>query len=366
VIGSDAQEGVCEQSIQGILPQLNPDRGNDLAGHLDFGDMEITFSALLALVAVDEFGHYGKAAKFLGKQQQGLRQHIKKLEEVLNVQLLAAGPEGEYRAVGQVGRELRDRARLMVYQYCAIGRLCDKDVKIRYLPQYGMFMSAVEARLDGLVDIQSIVLGDEDRSAARFHDNVMIPLAAGVIDFVVGPAPSADSPAAELLAAHYLYSSRQEAMVPVGDPREQIELGELVASGRLLLPPINTRSRDVLEEEIAKDVPDDPGPAVRVSREAYTSEVLIQYGIKGLGTVVLPSGMAQPFYHGNDYGGPAAANFKWIPVATSSGRLIYQEVYALVRRARDRHADQLGRILNLVRQEVAEFGLEKRADPMSV
>lgn len=352
-----------EADLRVILPNLDGSRGDLILDHLDFVDSDITFTALAAFVAVDEFGHYGKAARFLGKQQQGLRQHIKKLEEVLNVQLLAAGPGGEYRAAGEVGRQLRDRARMMVYQHSAIGRLRDKNIKIRYLPPHGIFMSVVEARLDGLVEMQSTTLGNEHRSLTRFHDNVIVPLAAGVIDFVIGPQPRSESPAAELLASHYLHSSRHEAMVPVEDKRQCVELAELVADGRLLVPPMNTRSRELLEEAIAKDVPDDPGPNARVRCEAYDTDVLIQYGMKGLGTVVVPSGVAHVFYHGNDFGGPATAAFKWIPVCTSSGQELCQEIYALVRRARDRHTDQLGRILNLVRQEVARLGLERGRAP---
>jgi DNA-binding transcriptional LysR family regulator len=332
---------------------------DSLLEYLGAADSEITFAALAAFVAVDEFGHYGRAARFLGKQQQGLRQHVRKLEELLNVQLLDVGPGGEYRAVGKVGHELRDRARLMVFQHGAIGRLADKEIKIRFLPQHGSFMTSVEARLDGLVDLQSRTLGDEHRSIARFYDNVVAPLAAGVIDLAIGPPPRPESPATELLAPQYLYSSRHEAMVDRDDPRDRIMLSELVAEGRLLVAPIETHGRDLLEDAIAKDVPDDPGPEARVKREALDTKVLIQYGTKGLGTVVVPSAMAYPFYPGNDCGGPSTDAFKWLPVCTSSGSLIYQNVYALVRRAPDRHSAQLSRIVNLIRQEVAHLELEK-------
>jgi DNA-binding transcriptional LysR family regulator len=343
-----------------MLSGLIPPSGNDsLLEYLGTADSEITFAALVAFVAVDEFGHYGKAARFLGKQQQGLRQHVRKLEELLNMQLLDIGPGGEYHAVGKVSHELRDRARLMVFQHGAIGRLADKEIKIRFLPQHGSFMTSVEARLDGLVDIRSMTLGDEDRSMVRFHDNVIAPLAAGTIDLAVGPPPSPESPAAELLAPQYLYTSRHEAMVGRDDPRERITLAELVADGRLLVAPNDTHGRDLLEDAIAKDVPDDPGPDARVKREALDTKVLIQYGMKGLGTVVVPSAMAHPFYTGNDCAGPSADLFKWLPVCTSSGNLIYQDVFALIRRAPDRHSGQLSRIVNLIRQEVAQLELEK-------
>lgn len=350
------RDGVATPSF---LPQVaDPELDRGVLEHLDFNS-DVSFAALVAFVTVDELGHYGKAAKFLNKQQQGLRQHIRNLEDALHVRLLDTGPGGTYRAVGRVGLELRERARLMVYQYGAISRLGENAMRIRYLSQHGFFMSSVEVRLDGIVDLQPLTLGDEDRSVTRFHDDVIVPLAAGMIDLVIGFAPDDDSPPAELIMSHRLFTSRHEAMVPADDPREEIEVAELVAEGMLLVPPIDTRSREQLEVAIAKDVPDDPGPEARVKRESYGTEALIQYGLKGLGTVVLPSGMAHVFYNGNDHGGPATAAFKWIPVRTAAGEHIFQDVYALMRRARDRHSDPLAKILKLIRQEVADRGLDK-------
>ncbi|HEY0699578.1 MAG TPA: LysR family transcriptional regulator, partial [Micromonospora sp.] len=83
-----------------LLPrQVEPELSGHLLEHLDI-NTDVSFAALVAFAAVDEFGHFGKAARFLGKQQQGLRQHIRNLEEALNVQLLDTGPGGEYRAAG--------------------------------------------------------------------------------------------------------------------------------------------------------------------------------------------------------------------------------------------------------------------------
>lgn len=329
-----------------------------LSEHLDLNP-DISFAALVAFAAVDEFGHYGRAAKFLGKQQQGLRQHVKNLEEVMNTQLIGTGPQGEYQAVGPIGRELRDRARLILYQYGAIGRLSDKSVKIHYLSQHCFFMAPVEARLDGLMDLRPTTLSEEFRSMPRFHDNVIVPLAAGMIDLAIGMLPGEHTAPAELVTGHYLYSYQQEAMVPAPDPRERIDLAELVAEARLLVPPVHFRSRMQLEDEITREVPDDPGPSARVRRESSGTKVLIQYGINGLGTVVVPSSLAYPFYHGNDYGGPTSAAFKWIPVCKPSGERLYQDVYALTRRVRDQYSDQIAMILKLVRQQVIEMGLEK-------
>jgi DNA-binding transcriptional LysR family regulator len=348
--------------VSGMLPRyVDAEAGGLLLEHVDI-NTDVSFAALVAFATVDEFGHYGKAANFLGKQQQGLRQHVKNLEQALNAQLLDTGPGGEYRAVGPVGLELRDRARMLVYQYGAIGRLRDNSIRIHYLPQHGFFMASVEARLDGVVDLRTTTLGEESRSTSRFYDNVIVPLAAGMIDLTVGQLPPESSPPAELLSSEYLYSSRLEAMVPAGDPRERVSLRALVEQARMLVPPPSTYSRAQLERELARDVPDDPGPEVRVKREAHGTKVLIQYGMKGLGTVILPSGIAYPFYYGNDYGGPAAADFKWIPVHRSSGELIYQPVYAITRRVRDRSTDQVAKILKLVRQEVAKRGLEHHPD----
>lgn len=341
-----------------ILNHLAESAGSiRLSEHLDL-NTDISLSALVAFVAVDEFGHFGKAAKYLGKQQQGLRQHIKNLEEALGTQLLGTRPNGEYQAIGPIGRELRDRARLMVYQYGAIGRLGDTAVRIQYLPQHCFFMAAVEARLEGVIDLRATTLSDEARAISRFHDEVMLPLAGGMIDVAVGMPPGEGSASAELLSCHRLYSAYQEAMVPASDPRDRIELAELVADGRLLVPPMGARSRMQLEEELARDVPGDPGPAARVKREAFGTKVLIQYGVHGLGIVVLPSSIAHPFYHGNAYGGPESANFKWIPVCNSAGRYLHQDVYALTRRVRDRNSDQISRIVKLIDQEVASRGLD--------
>jgi DNA-binding transcriptional LysR family regulator len=327
-----------------------------LSEHLDL-NTDISLSALVAFVAVDEFGHYGKAAKFLGKQQQGLRQHVKNLEEALAAQLIGTGPDGEYRAVGSIGRELRDRARLMVYQYGAIGRLGDKAIRVHFLPQHCFFMAAVQARLEGVLELRTTTLSEEARCVQRFHDDVIVPLAAGMIDVAVGMPPEAGTAPAEVVAAQHLYSAHQEAMVPAEDIRERVELAELVADARLLVPPVHVRSRMQLEEELARDVPHDPGPAARVKHEAFGTKVLIQYGRKGLGTVVVPSSVAFPFYHGNDYGGPSSANFKWLPVCTSTGSYLYQDVYVLTRRVRDKRTDQISTILKLIATEVAGMGL---------
>jgi DNA-binding transcriptional LysR family regulator len=349
--------------VTGILSHLVDSVDSiKLAEHLDL-NTDISLSALVAFVAVDEFGHYGKAAKFLGKQQQGLRQHIKNLEEALSTQLLDVGPGGNYRAVGPIARELRDRARLMVYQYGAIGRLGDKAIRVHYLPQHCFFMAAVEARLDGVLELRTTTLTDEARGVQRFHDEVIVPLAAGLIDVAVGMPPGEGTAPAELVAGQHLYYAHQEAMVSANDARDRVELAELVTDARLLVPPAGVRSRIQLEEEVARDVPDDPGPAARVKREAYGTKVLIQYGMKGMGTVVVPSSVAYPFYHGNDYGGPESARFKWVPVRTSSGRHLYQNVCVLTRRVRDRNSDAISTILKLIAAEVAALGLDKEPPP---
>ena len=41
-------------------------------------------------------------------------------------------------------------------------------------------------------------------------------------------------------------------MVPKSDPRDRIALAELVEEGRMLVPPVQTRSRQVLDREIKK------------------------------------------------------------------------------------------------------------------
>jgi DNA-binding transcriptional LysR family regulator len=348
----------CDESV--VWPERrDPTMAEKLSDHLQFNN-EVTFTALLAFAAVDEFGSFKAAADYLQRTPQGLRKAITNLAKALSVSdLLKPEASGRYRASGRVAEELRELARTLMYQYGSISRLGDDNIRIRYLPQHGFFMAAVEARLDGLVNMHPKTLGEEDRSITRFQDEVIAALAGGAIDLAIGLPPRDGSDNAKKLRTHYLYSSRQEAMVAATDPRDAIALTELLDEGKLLVPPINTRSRERLEHEIKADVPNPPDSAQWVKREAYGTKVLIQYGMKGLGAVVVPSDIAHVFHHGNDYGGSAAARFKWIPLCRSSREFIYQPVYAITRRARDRRSDQLQVILSAIQKEVSDLGLEK-------
>ena len=90
--------------------------------------------------------------------------------------------------------------------------------------------------------------------------------------------------------------------------------------------------------------------------------MLIQYGMAGLGTVVVPSDIAHPFHHGHEYGGPRTGNFRWIPVVRSTGRPIYQEVFATYRHYTVPHTEAIPTVVKIIKEEVARLGLEQNPD----
>jgi DNA-binding transcriptional LysR family regulator len=321
------------QRLRDLTP-INPEGRTDLTNMRVNG--ELTLKRLFALAALDECGTYDDAATMLDQSSQNVREHIRKLTELLGVPVVEDRGKGQYVVSDDpVVLELRDRGRLMIHQYAAMSRLVQAPrVKIRYLPQHCFFMAPVEAMFEHTAtEIRAVPLGEEDRDVDRFNTRVLIPITAGQTDLAIGMPPDPDSVMAQKLTTTYLYSSRQEAMIPATDLRKQVSLRELVTEGRMLVPPQATRSRRTLENAIRADMPDAPRhPGHRVKREAFGTKVLIQYAMAGLGTVVVPSDIATVFHHGQDYGGPRTADFKWVPVCRSSGEFIYQEVYATYRR----------------------------------
>lgn len=330
-----------------------------------------TFPQLLSFVALAELGTYPKAADILGITRQAISDNIKNLEKALNRNIEGRRlfvKEGDVQRLvdDPLAQELLERARLMVFEYNSINRLHDDTLRMRYLPQHVFFMASVEARLEQSqlgVRVRSRPLSEEDRAIGRFESVVLAAVAGHALDFVVGMPPTKGSPTAANLLTRYLYSSCQMAMLPTSDPRDTIGLAELVEDGRMLLPPPQTRSRQVLEREIEKHLghlPTADRPDLRVKREAFGTKVLHEYGVAGIGTPVVPSDIANPFFTGNIHGGPQTADFKWVPVCLPDGNLIYQEVFASQPDVSNKKkADALEDLFRLVQDEVRNRQLEK-------
>ncbi|VVJ22748.1 Uncharacterised protein [Amycolatopsis camponoti] len=340
---------------------------------LDSSDQKTasTFPQLLSFVALAEVGTYLKAADELGITRQAVSDNIKNLEKSLNRnvdgrRLFVKEGDVQRLASDPFAQELLERARLMVFEYNSINRLRDDTLRIRYLPQHVFFMASVEARLERSqlgVRVRSRPLSEEDRAVDRFESVVLAALAGHALDFVVGMPPTKGSPTARKLTTRYLYSSHQVAMLPKSDPRDQIGLAELVEDGRMLVPPPQTRSRQVLEREIEKHLghmPTAGRPDLRVKREAFGTKVLHEYGVAGIGTPVVPSDIANPFFAGNIHGGPQTADFKWVPVCLPDGTFIYQEVFASHSdRPHKSKANAIEDLFRLVQEEVRDRQLEK-------
>jgi DNA-binding transcriptional LysR family regulator len=319
---------------------------------------DLSFMGVVTLAALDEYGSYKEAAEILRRKESGLRSHIKNLRTFMQSEIVVPVGDSRYKVCNEPRvLELRDRARLMLYQYGAISRLGDPTIRIRYLPQHVFFMAPVEARLERGIGtpLHPRPLGEEDRAIERFQRNVLAAVAGGMIDFAIGLPP--EGIIGDSLQVKYLYSARLEAMVPKAGAPKSITLGELVSEGKMLVPPMKTRSRALLEQEIASDVPGAPPPARRVKREAFGTKVLHQYGLEGLGTCVVPSDIAYPFKAGQDHGGPRTEDFTWIPVCRSSGEYIFQSVYASYR---NRPKSEIVSLCEQVQLQVDQLGLEKR------
>jgi DNA-binding transcriptional LysR family regulator len=319
------------------------------------------WDAVAAFVAVDELGSCKAAAELLGRTEHGVRELVKKLARHLRVEDVVRPDEtGVLRASGQIARDVRAQARLCINEYAAVARYGDDNVRIRYLPQHSFFMAAVEAQTERFMDLHPKALGEEDRSVDRFEDEVIPAVAGGNVDLVIGMPPRKGTMSIRKLTSHYLYSSRQEAMVPYDDPRQEMTLRQLIEERRMLVPPIHTRSRTRLEQMIASDLPDAPPAAQRVRREAFGTKVLIQYGMNGLGTVVVPNDIAYVFHAGHDYGGPQAEKFRWIPIRRENGEFIHQSVWATVRTKRDRRSPHVDTLVEEIRNQVKLLDLETR------
>lgn len=331
------------------------DNGEKLSSHVS-RDLLKHLPQLVALAVLDDVGDYVEAGKLLTRGDRWVRDTVKDLADELSVSgLLEQGPRNRMQVSGQIASQAREIGRAIVYLAGSMHRLRDRNVRVRYLPQHGFFMAKVEADLGATVDLHPKTLGEEDRAMERFRDEVISAVALGTVDLAIGLPPERAVAVEHKLEVTYLYSSRQEAMIPAEEPRDQITLAEL-ATRDLLLPPPRTRSRDTLEKATAVDV-QNAGP-LRVRREAFGTKVLIQYGMRGLGTVVVPSDIAHVFKYGNDYGGPATQAYKWVPVVDAKERYIHQKVYATTRRTRDVRTDDVRRVLDGVKAEVARLGLE--------
>lgn len=346
-VNDDADDAVEDQDeAEKLLSHLTPDTLRHLG-------------SLLAFAVVDETGKITDSGKVIGRSDKWVREAIDELGDSLGVKNLLTLSDRRQVPSGQIALEVRRIARSVLYQVGAVPRLADENIRVRYLPQHGFFMAAVEAQLGHQMNLHPKTLGEEDRAVVRFREEVLAAVAAGTVDLAIGLPPDRKMKEEGGLRLTYLYSSRQEAMVPrTEDAPDRITLVDLVEKGDLLLPPPHTRSRETLEARYRVDSPNGGELVRQVKREAYGTKVLIEYGMNGLGTVVVPSDIAHVFKHGNDYGGPPTARFQWIPVVDANGDLIHQPVYATMRRDRDGRTENVLRILEAVRRQVALLNLE--------
>ncbi|MFE2964422.1 LysR substrate-binding domain-containing protein [Streptomyces sp. NPDC059340] len=313
-------------------------------------DPRVTLQRLHAFALTAEKCSLKDAGDAMGMTASAIRQHLATLDDVYGRPLLQKGERGSWE-VTEFGKKVLPKAQQAVHKWAEITRIGSDTVVVEFLPQHAYFVSPVTAALvSDHMEIKLAPLSEHDRDRSRFEEAVVARVADGVSDLVVGLPPKS---MAKLEKTH-LYTSRLVAMISRKEKRDHLTLDE-VAQRPLLLPPIATRSRELLDKALTEALKETgtshPVPVV----EAYGTKVLVTLGEDGHGTVIVPSDVAYPFAEGKRLGGPISEGFKWVPLRDQNGKELTQQVFATTR---PQPSEDVTKIIDGLKERVAELKLD--------
>jgi DNA-binding transcriptional LysR family regulator len=279
-------------------------------------------------------------------ERQSVEKILRKIEAWVGEPLLSRDPNRKLYLTGR-GQEFLEAARNVVTQYQLMrGEIPEQPLpKLACLPLHTHFVAMAEALLfeqspKGTPKIFVEYLPQNYRGEGEFHRLAVTQLRSNAYQLIIGP--KVDD--ATTFESRTLYYAQLEAMVSRQYQADEMSLTDLVQRHQMLVPPIDMRSRRLLEESIVKWGIDDPGQHVRVAAETYetvTSVLRVRNEYHGRGdgdsrVVVVPSDAALVYKEGMEFGGRHADRFKWVPIYHRDERgtdhLLRMEVCVTTRR----------------------------------
>lgn len=330
----------------------------------------ITLPRLRAFVAIAEYKTINAAARSLRQQRQTVQGHLKSLQQFVAAPLFEGTADSRDpdrpRDLTPYGRRFLGQARQMLHLWGGLSR--DTTCTVAFLPQHSYFMARAFRTLrqsDGPLTIEKQILGEQHREKTSFEHDVIGPLAAGVLDLVIGLPPTGFG---DRLDLEYLYTSRLEAMISRDDPyseEEGITLEELVALVRkrrsmgdngLLLPPEDTRTWRLLGDNFQRFLPTESLTQI-TDLTSYSTKALVAFAIEDSGIVVVPSDIAYPFRSAHYFAGKdSQLGFKWVPLRDQDGGHLKHEVFATT--SRDYPNPTVDAVVEAIKEAVAVYHLE--------
>lgn len=244
--------------------------------------VQINFRDLRYLVAVADYGHFGRAASACYVSQPTLSTQIKKLEHYLGVQLIER--TNKQVMLTPTGRSIADRARRIlndvaeiVDQARAAGDPMAGDLRIGLIPTVGPYLlpHLVPALASATPSLRPLLYEEQTR-------HLLDDLHRGDLDAAVMAVPVEDEGLNHTSLFHepfYLAMPGDHALAR----REAIDLGDLEAESLLLL-----EEGHCLRDQ-ALDVCSMVGAREEVSFRATSMETLRQMVAAGLGMTLLPA-----------------------------------------------------------------------------
>jgi DNA-binding transcriptional LysR family regulator len=280
-------------------------------------------------------------------ERQSVEKILKKIEAWVGEPLLSRDPDRKLYLTGR-GQEFLESAHNIVTQYQLMrGEIPERALpKLACLPHHTHFVAMAESLLfeqappKGTPKIFVEYLPQNYRGEGEFHRLAVTQLRSNAYQLIIGPKVD-DMTTFE---SKPLYYAQLEAMVSRQYRADEMSLTDLVQRHQMLVPPIDMRSRRLLEDSIEKWGIDDPGLPVRVAAETYETATSVlrvrnEYHGRGEGdsrVVVVPSDAALVYKEGMEFGGRHADRFKWVPIYHRDDRgtdhLLRMEVCVTIRR----------------------------------
>jgi DNA-binding transcriptional LysR family regulator len=298
-------------------------------------------------IAVAETYGTAEAARRLqevraGYNRQSVEKVLRKLDAWCGEPLLERHADRKLYPTAR-GREFLDSARKIVARYRVMRReqAGTELPTLACLPHHTLVVAVAE---DLLFDrhpsrTEKIVveyLPEGHRGEDEFHRYAVTLLRENEYQLIIGPRVERSG-----LESTRLYETRLEAMVSVRYD-DAISLGKLVNQHRIFVPPMEMRSRRLLEDAILNAGIEDLGPQ-RIAAETYDTAIGVmrirnedhRRATRDSRLVVAPSDVALAFKRGMEFGGRGAERFKWVPIYYRSPdgqpHLLRQEVCVTTR-----------------------------------
>ena len=280
------------------------------------------------IAVVEEYGAEAAAQRLRalrggGYERQSVEKILKKLENWVGERLLERYPDRKLYLTPR-GEKFLESARNLVtlYDLMREERAAPSRVAtLACLPHHAHFVAVAEdllyGREPGVAEpVRVTYLPERHRGDAEFHRHAVALLRAGAYQLIIGPRVDDTD-----FESRLLYAAQLEAMMPRSFPANELALSDLVAEHRMLVPPVDVRSRRLLESRLREAGITDPGDAtpadaayetaasvMRIRREAH------RQGSGESRVVVAPSDVALAFKAGMEFGGRGAERFKWVPI----------------------------------------------------